>query len=396
MIRRASALVALLVTASALAQPGSTSALLNEALDKQVKLSLNTVLPQAMRQIADETGVRIEADPAIWDMLPWGDQTNISATIANKTLRDSLTAITRKLGLTFVLRENAIELQPVPALARMGKRATLQELQLLDLLSSNSLRSDNARPTFRQILETVDAQLVTLKAEFVVENRAPQGPIQETLIPIPRNATLADALEAITRSTGMTWYPWGNSVVVLPKEDQIRVLLQKPVTLNLRGDDVGQVLLDLSRRTGVPFAIEAGAVQRVPPEFRSVRLNVDNAPVQQVLEQLAATTGLGYVVSDKIGGGTSSGGGGVYIWNNSPIPLPPGIAPDRPAPAPRVTLLVPLKDGTQIVLPEAELPEDVQQYLRFRRDQEILRLRDQMKKDNFTPTTRPAERREDL
>jgi hypothetical protein len=390
MVKTVSAvLVVGLATACAFGQAGSTSALLNEALDKQVNLVINGVLPQAMSQIADETGVRIEADPLIWDLLPWGDQTNITATIQNKTLRESLRAITQKLGLTFVLRENAVEIQPVPALTRVGRRATLDELELLDLLSSQPFRMDNARPTLRQVLDAVDGQLAKVKKEFAVEIRVPQGPIQETLIPVPRNATLADALEAIPRSTGMTWYPWAQTVVVLPKGDQIRALLGKKISLNLRGDDVGQVLLDLSRLTGVPFSIEPGAVQRVPPEFRSVRLVAENAPVQQVLEQLAATTGLGYVVSDKVG--TASGvGGGVYIWNNSPIPSLSGAGPEPQPPRSRISLLVPLPGGQQMVLPEADLPEDVQEYLRSVREAEIRRLREQMNQDRPAPSTRPG------
>lgn len=386
------AAVLLIAAAQALAQSGRTAALLNEALDKQVNLSVNAVLPDAIRQIGDQTGVRIEAPPDLWDLLPWGDQTNITATIQNNTLREALTAITRKLGLTFVLRENAVELQPVPALARMGKRATLQELQALDLLMSLPYPNDNVRPTLRQILQTVDDVLLSSKADFVVENRAPQGPLQETIIPLPRNATIAEALEAIARATSVTWYPWGRSIVVLPKEDQIRVLLQKPISLNLRGDDVGQVLLDLSRRVGVPFSIEPGAVQRVPPEFRSVRLTVENAPVQQVLEQLAATTGLGYVVTDRIGQTGSPGGGGleggVYIWNNSPIPLPPGFAPDRAgggAGDSRMTLLLPLESGAQLAVPESELPDDVREFLQFKREQEVRRLRALMREQGFTP-----------
>src|SRR5438045_367845 len=88
----------------------TSSALINEALDKQVKLELNTVLPQAMQTIATQTGVRVEADRAVWDLLPWGEQTNISAKIENQTLREALEAITRKLGLTFVLKDEAVEL----------------------------------------------------------------------------------------------------------------------------------------------------------------------------------------------------------------------------------------------------------------------------------------------
>src|ERR1700710_2558937 len=81
-----------------------TSALINKQLDSQQKLSFtDTPLPKAMDQIADQTGVRLEADPAVWDSLPWGQQTSINVKIENRTLREALTGITQKLGLTWQL-----------------------------------------------------------------------------------------------------------------------------------------------------------------------------------------------------------------------------------------------------------------------------------------------------
>src|SRR5881227_844532 len=67
-------------------------------------------LPQAMTLIEQKTGVSMKADPAVWDLLPWGRDTNINATIANQTLREALEAITRKLGLRYEVREGAVVL----------------------------------------------------------------------------------------------------------------------------------------------------------------------------------------------------------------------------------------------------------------------------------------------
>jgi hypothetical protein len=97
----------------------NTSALINEALDKLVKLDLDTTLPMAMRVIGEQTGVTIEAAPAVWDLLPWGEQTPIKAKIEGLTLREALDAIARKLGLRFVLKEHVVQLQPTPALMRL-------------------------------------------------------------------------------------------------------------------------------------------------------------------------------------------------------------------------------------------------------------------------------------
>src|SRR5258708_26609135 len=88
----------------------TTSALINQALDKQTKLALNNLLPQAMDVIEKQTGVPMKADPAVWDLLPWGRDTNINAKIENQTLREALDAITRKLGLQFDVKNDAVVL----------------------------------------------------------------------------------------------------------------------------------------------------------------------------------------------------------------------------------------------------------------------------------------------
>src|SRR5690606_4798432 len=96
------ALVLLLaLSALALAQQDDTSALINAQLDKLYEDELNHTLPETIKRIADKTGVKIEADPLVWDLLPWGYETNVTATIKNTTLRQALDAITQKLGLTY-------------------------------------------------------------------------------------------------------------------------------------------------------------------------------------------------------------------------------------------------------------------------------------------------------
>ena len=78
------------------------------------------VLLQVVQSIQHDTGVPIEVSPSVYDLLPWGDQTNITAKIENQTLRQALDAITRKLGLTYALKDEFVELEPDPALIRLG------------------------------------------------------------------------------------------------------------------------------------------------------------------------------------------------------------------------------------------------------------------------------------
>src|SRR5437764_14071805 len=171
-----------------------TSALINQQLDQQANLKIkNKPLPQAMSEIANQTGVRIEAAANVYDLLPWGDQTSVSATIKNQTLREGIDAIARKLGLSLVLKDNYVELQPMPALSRLGQRATVQELQALDLLSSTPLKLPGEQVKVSQLIDAVDQKLLEMKSPFAIENRLGDRVPADRMISVPRNAAMMDA-----------------------------------------------------------------------------------------------------------------------------------------------------------------------------------------------------------
>ncbi|HEX8524265.1 MAG TPA: hypothetical protein VF669_18565 [Tepidisphaeraceae bacterium] len=360
-----------LLAALAPASAQNSSALINEALDKQVRLNIvaKTPLPQIMKQIATDTGVRIEASPDVWELLPWGESTAIAATIENQTLRQALEAITRKLGLTFVLQDEAVQLQPMAPLKRIGRRATLSELDVLDLLATNQLGTTEPQLTVRQLLGLVDNKLESLKSPFAVENRVS---IEQALA-VPRNATMLDAMEAITKNTAVTWYPWGRTLVVVPKEEPIRNQLGKTINARFQDADISQVLNELSSRSGVAFSIEPGAIQRIPMESRKVQLILNPATIQQALESLAGFTGLSYSVNDK----------GVYIWNESK-----GTGSSNREPT---YGLLTLDNGMQVLIPQSQVPADLRDYLKHKTQQHFDKIRQMMKEEGYkAPATQPA------
>jgi hypothetical protein len=379
MYRFVATLMLLTIARAAFAQP-QTSALINQQLDKPVSgLELNNVLPDAMRKIAQTTGVRIEATPAVWETLPWGDQTNVTAKFDNITLRDALEAITRKLGLTFVLKDQAIELQPMPALARLGRRSTQQELQALDVLASTPANLGTERPTVRQLIEVVDQRLLETKQPFAIESRPGDNVVQDQPVFVARNASLLDALEALAKDTRATWYPWGKSIVIIPKEDQIRNQLGKVLNVRYPGTDVVQVLTELSQKAGVAFEIEPGAIQRIPPENRRIKLELYEASITKALEAIAGVTGLGYVVNEH----------GVYIWNTAYTSTGGGGGTRDP-----ILGMIQLDNGMQILVPASQIPADMQEYLRTRTKRELEKIRQMMKEEGFKPTpaaTQPAQ-----
>ena len=354
----------------ALAQ-NKTSALINEELDKIYEFTRSGTLPQAIKEIEAKSGVPIQVTPQTYDLLPWGEQTTINAKIANQTLRRALEAITRKLGLTIELRDERLAIKPLPALRRLNRRASVDELAVLDLLSRTELNLEADRPTVKQVLAAVDAQLEALKSPFAIENRAFAENIVDAPVAIARNATMLDALEAIPASTDATWYPWGNTLIVRPKADHVRDLLSRTITRSWNGVDVAQVLAELAGASGANFVFEPGAVQRVPADSRNIRLVLENAPISQAMESIAGFTGLAWSVNDK----------GVYIWN-------PGTAATQSR-EPSIGLLT-LDNGVQVVLRESQVPPDLREYVKHKTNQQFEKMRQQMKDENFVPSTQPA------
>lgn len=361
-------LVAVLLTlAMALPLPAQdTAALISEQMDRLVELDVNDTLPAAMEAISEKTGVPLEAHPAVWETLPWGEQTNVKAVIKNQTLRQALEAITQSLGLTFEVKDQGVELQPVPALRRLGKRATVKELEALKILRSTRLESKTEHPTIGQILEGVDAKLAAAKAEFAIENRALEGLDLKQTAFVPRGASLADALEALANDTRATWYPWGQAVVIIGKQEQISMQLDKTINARFSGVDVTQVLIDLASKSGVEFTIEPGAIQRMPASARTIeRLIVPDLPARQALEAIAAVTGLNYVVTDR----------GVHLSYN-----PTDTAQRDPTIG-----IITLPSGLRVPLRESQVPADLRQYIEHKTRQELDKLRTMMEEENFQP-----------
>ena len=366
----------ILVFLFSFAHADDTNALINEALEKSVTLEVDGVFPQVMKKITDETAVPIEVPPHVYDLLPWGEQTTIKATIKGQTLRQALTALTHKLGLTWTVGAQTVIISPRVPLERLGRRATLAELETLDLLSNTQLGENSIAGktvSVKELVDAVDRKLAELKSPITIEFRPGDKTKSSDQVNVPRNATLSDALRELSKQTELTWYPWGQNIVVLTKEDQIARQLDRTITKHYNSAEVGAVLADLAKIAGVEFNYEPGALQRVPPEFRKLTLVLDNARVREALEEIRGVTGLDYTVKPD----------SVYLWNQNP----PSTAA-APAGGPIMGSLQ-LDNGIQLFLRAGDLPPDIFQYAEHKKLQEFKRLRQQMKDEQFVPTTQP-------
>ena len=337
-----------------------------EALSRPVSLDLkNAAVPDVLAALSAQAGVAVGASDAAYAALPFGRQTTLPVVeFADRPLAAALDAITQKLGLVRAVAGGRVVLRPSPALDRLGRAATAEELATLDLLASRPLEADGGvdgkvaeggRTTVRRLLTAVTAALAAADADAEANGRTPlrvqldvraADPATDARpISVRRGGSVADALDALARQTKLTWRPDGRAVAVLPKREQVAERLARQVDADFEDEELSQVLVDLSRLAGVPFQIEPGAMQRVPPEFRKVDMTLSASSIAQALESLSGRTGLGYVVTD---------GGSVYFWNQSSTPASAGR--DRPVG------FVRLPDGMDLFIYDSDVPDDLRGY----------------------------------
>jgi hypothetical protein len=354
---------------SALTTESATGALINEQLDRLIDLNfVRTPLPDVLAQIENESGIPLRAKRQVWETLPYGRLTPLSAEIKRAPLRDALDALVAPLGLQLIVTEDAVELTPIPAFDRLGRRATVEELTTIASLRAVTLPtpSESSTQTVGALLDRID---ITLKAagSLTLERRTIQD-LSVELPPVPRDSNIYAALELLADHSQLTWHPWGRSLIITTKKQLNLQRIERPISVRYDGVDLTQVLADLARQSGLDFAIEPGAIQRVPPDFRSFRLITTDATIRQTLESLSAFTGLGYVVTHD----------GIYVWNNSPTPN----ADATPRDTGRILASYDLGNGISLLLRDDQLPEHVREKLEQHLQEAIRRI-------EATSTTKP-------
>ena len=343
-----------LAAAAAAQERVDMRALVEQALDEigpPIVLE-NVALGEAIARIANATGVELVMTPQAMEVLPYGAQTGISARIENVPLREGLQSIFDALGMVLHPSEGYIDVEPHPALVRLGRRATWQELDRLRQIRN---WQPGKAPADRELL----LEALQLAA---VGDEAQREALRNKLAAM-RSAVSGDAaLDAATEPVGLTWTLDGAAVVIEPVEQAYARQLHRPISLSLTGRPIGSVLHAVGKALYVDVRVEPGAINQLPAHLRQhFSLTAQEHPGARVLETIADATGWGYVVDQQ----------GVLFYQ-SDLPAVQAVAApvESEAPVrsfasdPYVAQLVrPLPDGTEVrwLIRRSELPDDLLQ-----------------------------------
>ena len=97
---------------------------------------------------------------------------------------------------------------------------------------------------------------------------------------------------------GWAWCLSDQQIVIGLVENLIRRQLQQPINLRMNNRTLIEVMQELGNLIHVVVRAEPGALRSLPLHVqKNFSLNASNQPAEQVLDQIAAYTGLGYLIN---------------------------------------------------------------------------------------------------
>lgn len=360
--------VGLVTVLAAQAALFNTRDLIEQALDEPTTIHLEQVrLDEAIGVVSAQTGVRLVMDAQVMRLTPHGPETVLERVdLAGLPLREGLRRLLAPLAMEFTVQDDHVAIVPSAALRCLGRAPTWPELDLINELQSRPLGTDDT--TLNWLGERVQFRVPAPNA----------WPVLMASLRGVGVGSVAETLSVATSNLGWAWCVDGDRVIVESVPDQLRRQLAQPVSLRMNNRPLVDVLSALGREIGVNVRSEPGALASLPQSVqRNFSLNVVRQSAEDALEQIAAFTGLGYLIdpqgvlfyrADRIVGGANSAADALPAPTPGSVPAPPGSDPYVGK------VVISLDDGTTLewLVRRSELPPDLQ----ARRDTDLRRAFD--------------------
>ncbi len=350
------------------AAPGqdATDAALQKKLDEVVDFQAsNMPIEGLFGKLSQETGVGFVVTQDALDMLPYGSQTNLDVQLKDVRLREAIDRIAASQALDWSIREGAVQIVPSEPLKRMIHRPSFDELSLLSsILTAKLEKGSSLEAPFEQLREATGEEDLRLALHVPVKREELLGR-GEFRLP----GTGRQWLDMMTHGNGWTWFLSGDSIVILPREEQMRRQLQARVSLRYRGARLIDVLLELALASGAKLHLQPGVLGMLPEAQReNLNLIMAEATVDQALEVISGATGLKFNVTAE----------GISVEASEFLKKEPAQGDTSRRKRPPFFVKESMKIGTssvEIFYPADELPEDVIEKVMAHRKEMIENLR---------------------
>ncbi len=271
------------------ARASSGSIALQRRLDSPFSLRLHkTPLSAVFADIAHKAGISLEVENSVYAALPYGATTRVSATFRNASLRSAIAEILSPLGLRDATSGSHLVIMPSPALARIGRRATWNELQLLQAIRRTQLSTFTGNWT-ADLRRTLGRSKLTVQ---IASNNTARAAQAAAKVRAELPTTIAQALDTYASATHQLWFVRRDSVAMMSQHDWLQRQLQRPIVIHFSNVPLETVVTRLGQLSGIRFKPDPGLYLAVP----AVSVDSSNGTVQQTLDVLSGAARIAYTV----------------------------------------------------------------------------------------------------
>lgn len=341
-----------------------TKALIARALTEPTQITLEHIrLADAICKITEQTGVRIVMTPEAMRYVPQGAETVIErVNIANVPLREGLERLFSPLGMRFELADDHVRIVPKDALLCLGRAPTWIELETLQQLS-----------TMQPGLKVNDLDKLQGRIQFQVNAPDAWGTLSQAMQNV--GAGLGDdVLSLATNQLGWTWCLADDHIVVGTFERMLRQRMKQPISIRMTNRPFIEVIQAVGDSINTPIRVEPGAIAAMPVQKqKNYSIDATNMRTEQVLDGIAANTGLGYLLSPE----------GIFFYNPQTSPVNTQTAVPSGASDPYIgKITIEIGEGRTFewLIRKSELPDDLKQV----RERDIQQFIDEFRQHRLT------------
>jgi hypothetical protein len=282
---------------------------IEKVLEEPAQINFKEIsLENAFFNLEKTTGIKFDTDQArtAISLLPFGQLTEITATLQGMSWRNALQELLKPLALRYQTGQDRIYILGTPELLRQPRRLNLNELNALVRLQTNNV-NDSEKKLLKQLRD------VTGLPYGLIENSIRKDETEKDIVekivssvPQPASRVLDLYCQRVLRSSkgAATWYIRAETdsgrtslidIVILPAKDLVEMKLEQRINIKYKNQSIQTILQDLAQQAAVNISFEPGCIALLSDDVRDNSTLVMHAgTIKDALEALSGMTGLGY------------------------------------------------------------------------------------------------------
>jgi hypothetical protein len=260
-----------------------------------------TTLVQIIAQLEGTKREWIDLPTNTLGYLPYGIKTPVMINLPRMKLRRFLHELLDPMSLDFRIVQiedgkAMLRIEPRPELIRIGRRATIDEVELLRVIRTVKVARG---PLVGQLRKAASRADIAIQFDLAGWPRAKAIAGLDELTGRMERSTFAGVLDQYCAEHNWAWRVDRMSVRVLDKPKQVLHQLHRTVVVRWNNVELDEALIELGSAAGVLVQFQPAMMEGVEQQNKRLTWTIPSQTILQTMEKVSGRTGLAYEVREE-------------------------------------------------------------------------------------------------